>query len=245
MAIDKYLDNITSQHRDKPKFISWLSAHLNKIDSAYNVVKSLDVNFDLDYAIGSQLDMLGQIVGRKRELPFQPMYGYSPILEDEYYRLVLKTKVAMNNWDGTVQSMYTIWDNIFGNDNDLDLQLQDNQDMSFNAYITGYVDLIQQQLIQHGYIIPKPEGVRVNYIGRSKVDFDIYHAMVVNVCKTETWTMDFDQSEKMQLNNYSSIVISQIKTETLALSSQPAVINYMLDENGNYILDQNSNKIVI
>lgn len=245
MAIDKYLDNITSQHRDKPKFISWLSAHLNKIDSAYNVVKSLDINFDLDYAIGNQLDMLGQIIGRKRELPFQPMYGYSPILEDEYYRLVLKTKVAMNNWDGTVQSMYTIWDNIFGNDNDLDLQLQDNQDMSFNAYITGYVDLIQQQLIQHGYIIPKPEGVRVNYIGRSKIDFNIYHAMVVNVCKTETWTMDFDQSEKMQLNNYSSIVVSQIKTETLALSSQPVVINYMLDENGNYVLDQNSNKIVI
>jgi hypothetical protein len=245
MAIDKYLDNITSQHRDKPKFISWLSTHLNKIDSAYNVVKSLDVNFDLDYAIGNQLDMLGQIIGRKRELPFQPMYGYSPILEDEYYRLVLKTKVAMNNWDGTIQSMYTIWDNIFGNDNDLDLQLQDNQDMSFNAYITGYVDLIQQQLIQHNYIIPKPEGVRVNYIGRSKIDFDIYHAMVVNVCKTETWTMDFDQSEKMQLNNYSSIVVSQIKTETLALSSQPLLINYMLDENGNYVLDQNSNKIVI
>lgn len=245
MAIDKYLDNITSQHRDKPKFISWLSAHLNKIDSAYNVVKSLDVNFDLDYAIGNQLNMLGQIVGRKRELPFQPMYGYSPVLEDEYYRLVLKTKVAMNNWDGTIQSMYAIWDNIFGNDNDLGLQLQDNQDMSFNAYITGYVDLIQQQLIQHGYIIPKPEGVRVNYIGRSKIDFNVYHAMVVNVCKTETWTMDFDQSEKMKLNNYSTMVVNQIKTETIGLSANPITINYMLDENGNYVLDQDNDKIVI
>jgi hypothetical protein len=245
MAIKKYLDNITSEHRDKPKFISWLSAHLDVIDGAYLMAKSLDINFDLDYAIGNQLDILGQVVGRKRTLPFQPMNGFSPTLPDEYYRLVLKTKIAMNNWDGTVPQMYEIWDNIFGNDGDLDLQLQDNQDMSFNAYITGYVDLIQQELIQHGYIMPKPEGVRINLIGRSKIDFDIYHAMVVSVCKTETWVMDFDQSEKMQLNQYSAMVISQIKTETLNLSSIPVTINYMLDENGNYVLDENNERIVI
>jgi hypothetical protein len=245
MPIKKYLNNITSEHRDKPKFISWLSTHLDIIDGAYLVAKSLDINFDLDYAIGKQLDILGQIIGRKRVLPFQPMNGFDPVLPDEYYRLVLKTKIAMNNWDGTVPQMYEIWDNIFGNDGDLDLQLHDNQDMSFDAYITGYVDLIQQELIQHGYIIPKPEGVRINLIGRSKIDFDIYHAAIVNVCKTETWVMDFDQSEKMDLDSYSAMVVSGIKIETLTLSAESIVINYMLDENGNYVLDQKGNKIVI
>jgi FMN phosphatase YigB (HAD superfamily) len=56
---------------------------------------------------------------------------------------------------------------------------------------------------------------------------------------------DFDQSEKMQLNDYSAMVISQIKTETLNLSSIPVTINYMLDENGNYVLDENNERIVI
>lgn len=215
MAIDKYLDNITSQHRDKPKFISWLSKQLTLADHAYIAIKSIDDNFDLDYAIGKQLDVLGEIIGRKRTLTFQPLNGFNPVLDDDYYRLVLKTKVAMNNWDGTVPEMYKIWDNIFGNDNDLDLQLEDNQDMSFNAYITGYVDQIQQDLIQHGYIVPKPEGVRINYIGRSKIDFNLYHGMAVCVNKTEVITMNYDQTQRIQLNNKSAIVVQQIKTEVI------------------------------
>lgn len=244
MAIDKYLDNITSEHRDKPKFIGWLSKSLTIIDHTYLVIKSMDANFDLDYAIGAQLDILGTIIGRKRTLTFQPLNGFNPVLPDDYYRLVLKTKAAMNNWKGTVPEMYQIWDNIFGNDDDLDLQLQDNQDMSFNAYITGYVDQIQQDLIQHQYIIPKPEGVRINLIGRSKIPFNIYHAMVVSVCKTEVITMDLDQSgEKIKLNNYSAMVVSQIKTETISLSNK--VINYIVDENTNHILDEKGNQIIV
>ncbi|WP_230141639.1 DUF2612 domain-containing protein, partial [Clostridium neonatale] len=56
MAIDKYLDNITSQHRDKPKYIAWLSSCLNIIDHAYIMTKNMDNDFDLDNAIGKQLD---------------------------------------------------------------------------------------------------------------------------------------------------------------------------------------------
>jgi hypothetical protein len=245
MAIDNYLDNITSEHRDKPNFIGWLSKNLIVIDHAYLVIKSIDANFDLDYAIGAQLDTLGTIIGRKRTLTFQPMNGFNPVLPDDYYRLVLKTKVAMNNWKGTVPEMYQIWDNIFGNDDDLDLQLQDNQDMSFNAYITGYVDQIQQELIQHGYIIPKPEGVRINLIGRSKIDFSIYHAMVVSVCKTEVIIMDFDQSgEKIKTDNYSVLVVQQIKSETIILSNEPNDFDYLVDQDGNFLIDQDGNNLV-
>jgi hypothetical protein len=224
MAIDSYLNNITSQHRDKPKFIAWLSAHLNIIDDIYNVLKEMDNAFDIDNAIGKQLDTLGIIIGRERTLTFQPLNGFNPVLTDDYYRLVLKAKIAFNMWDGTIPSMYEIWNNIYGSDNDLSLQIKDNQDMSFNAYIAGYTDQIQQDLIQHGYIIPKPQGVRVNYIGRSKITEKQYSAMKVTVSKIETINTSWDPTEKVPLNSYCAMKVGVIKTETIKMEQPSNII---------------------
>ena len=212
MAIDKYLDNITSQHRDKPKLIAWLSSSLNIIDHAYIMTKNMDNDFDLDNAIGKQLDILGQIIGRKRTLTFQPLNGHNPVLDDETYKLVLKAKVAMNMWDGKIESAYEIWNNIF---NDIGLQLQDNQDMSLTAYITGYVNQIRQDLIQHGYIVPKPEGVRINYIGRTPIDFKVHSAMVVYSQQISTIQMSFDPTEKIDMKLHSRITVQGIQKTTI------------------------------
>lgn len=212
MAIDNYLDNITSQHRDKPKFISWLSKNLTIIDHTYLLLKAMDLNFDLDNAIGKQLDTLGTIIGRKRTLTFQPLNGHNPVLDDETYRLVLKAKVAMNSWNGTIPQMYEIWENIF---KDIGLQLQDNQDMSFNAYITGYVNQIRQDLIQHGYIVPKAEGVRVNYIGKSLIDFKPYVGMLVSTSKHEVISMDYDPKETIKFEQYPYLIIQGLNKTTI------------------------------
>lgn len=212
MAIDKYLDNITSQHRNKPKFIAWLSSSLNIIDHAYIMTKNMDNDFDLDNAIGKQLDILGQIIGRKRTLTFQPLNGHNPVLDDETYKLVLKAKVAMNMWDGKIESAYEIWNNIF---DDIGLQLQDNQDMSLTAYITGYVNQIRQDLIQHGYIVPKPEGVRINYIGRTPIDFKVHSAMVVYSQQISTIQMSFDPTEKIDMKLHSRITVQGIQKTTI------------------------------
>jgi len=223
MAINKYLDSITSQHRDKPRFIGWLSANLTIIDNAYTALKSMDDNFDLDNAIGTQLDMLGIIIGRQRTLTFQPLNGFSPIMDDETYRLALKAKIAMNNWDGTIPQMYEIWNDIFGADNDLDLQIQDNQDMSFNAYITGYVDPLQQDLIQHGYVVPKPQGVKVNYIGKSEIDFTPYLGMIVSISKSETITMTYNPKEIINFKEYPTLIIQGLNKTSIKLEGKKGI----------------------
>lgn len=187
MAIDKYLKNITSQHRDKTKYMKWVKFLLETLDDCYNCIESIDINFDIDNAIGVQLDQLGEIIGRKRILTFQPIDDYYPIMDDETYRLVLKTKIAMNNWDGLTESIYQIWKNIF---DDLRLKIKDGQDMSFECMIYGFVNPIRQDLIQKGYIIPKPEGVRINYIGASEIDFFPYIGIMISEIKTET--IDFE-----------------------------------------------------
>lgn len=212
MAIDKYLDNITSQHRDKKKFIAWLSSSLTILDHAYIMTKNMDNDFDLDNAIGVQLDMLGQLIGRKRILTFQPLNGFDPIMTDETYRLVLKAKVAINNWDGKTETAYEIWNNIF---QDIGLRIQDNQDMSMTAYVTGYVNQIRQDLIQHGYIVPKPEGVRINYIGLTPISFNVYSYMVVSSQQTTTINMSFDPVERIPLNLYSRITVQGININTI------------------------------
>lgn len=214
MAIGNYLNNITSQHRDKPKFIAWLSSNLTILDHAYLVAKSININFDLDYAIGKQLDTLGKVIGRERVLTFQPLNGFDPVLDDETYRLVLKAKVAMNSWDGTIPQMYQIWENIF---TDIGLQLKDSQDMSFNAYITGYVNQIRQDLIQHGYIVPKPEGVRVNYIGKSLVDLKPYLGMLVTSSKSESISMSYEPKETVKFEQYSYLTIQGMNKTTINL----------------------------
>lgn len=217
MAIDKYLDNITSQHRDRPKFISWLSKNLTTIDHTYLVLKSMDSNFDLDNAIGIQLDALGESIGRKRTLTFQPLNGFNPILDDNTYRLALKAKVAMNNWDGTIPQMYEIWNDIFGKDSDLDLQIQDNQDMSINAYVTGYVDQIQQDLIQHNYVVPKPQGVKVNYIGKSEIEFKPYSGMLVSVCQTQSITMTYNPKETISFIEHPVMIVQGLNKTSIKL----------------------------
>lgn len=212
MAIDKYLNSITSQHRDKKKFIAWLSSSLTIIDHAYIMTKNIDNDFDLDNALGVQLDMLGQSIGRKRMLTFQPLNDHNPVIDDETYRLVLKAKVAMNNWDGKTESAYEIWDNTF---KDIGLQIQDNQDMSMTAYVTGYVNQIRQDLIQHGYIVPKPEGVKINYIGKTPINFNKYSYIVVSSQQTTTINMIFNPVELISMKEISRITVQGININTI------------------------------
>lgn len=217
MPIESYVASITSEHIDKPNFIAWLSSNLNKIDGAYTVLKGMDSNFDIDDAIGIQLDTLGTIIGRNRTLHFQPISGASPTLDDETYRLVLKAKIAMNNWDGTIPKIYEIWDNIF---TDIQLKIQDNQNMSFNAYILGFVTEIRQDLIQQGYIVPKPEGVKVNYIGRSEVPFTPYSSMIIGCVQSSTTKMSYNPIETVPFKFYSGISVQGISRTVLKVGSK-------------------------
>ncbi|WP_368489334.1 DUF2612 domain-containing protein [Clostridium sp. BJN0013] len=204
MAIDAYLNHITSQHRDKPKFIAWLTAFLNKVDDAYNCIKGFDNDFDIDYAIGNQLDILGQIIGVNRVLNFQPTEDFDPKLDDDTYRLVLKAKIGKNMWQGTLPEIYTIWSNMFP---DLKLNIIDNQDMSMTAVIEGVIGQLKELLIANGYIIPKPSGVRINYVGKSAINFKTYSSMVV--CGNTTTTIQMMQPKyPINFRTYQSMIVN-------------------------------------
>jgi hypothetical protein len=121
----------------------------------------MDLVFDLDVAIGAQLDALGDIAGIGRTVNFQPSGGVSPTLDDDTYRLLIKAKIAQNQWDGTITSLYLVWQALFPGGV---IVIEDNQNMTADIVLTGTFSTIAQELISNGYIVPRPEGVLYTYI---------------------------------------------------------------------------------
>ena len=187
MTKDEYLALITSEHSDKPKFEATVGATVAPLARLQEVLGSLIKEFDIDSAVGVQLDVIGQWVGRSRRIdtpltgvyfswddvtkdgwdsgiwkgPYDPDSGLVD-LPDDAYRLLLKAKVAANNWDGTIPQAYEIWTTAFGTDTYL--LIQDNQDMSMVVGIAGIpLTAVEQALLTNGYIPLKPEGVRIQY----------------------------------------------------------------------------------
>lgn len=157
--ISIYLNRITSEHKIRPKFMALAEARLKPFVELFELLEKIDKSFDLDTAEGNQLDIIGQYVGVSRLLDFQPNNA-DPLLTDPYYRMLLKAQISLNNWDGSIEGIKKIWGNVFP---EYDIQIVDNQDMTTETRITGLQSLFESELIQHGYITPKPMGVQVKY----------------------------------------------------------------------------------
>ena len=186
MTKDEYLALITSEHSDKPKFEATVGATVAPLARLQEVLSSFIKEFDIDSAVGVQLDIIGQWVGRPRRIdtpligvyfawddvvgdgwdsgiwkgPYDPDSGLVD-LPDDAYRLLLKAKVAANSWDGTIPGAYAIWAAVFTSSQ---LVIQDNQDMSMVVGIAGQpLSIVDQALLTNGYVPLKPEGVRIQY----------------------------------------------------------------------------------
>lgn len=134
--ISPYLSLITSEHADKPNFVAWLSAQLQAFADGTAIYGQFTSSYDLDTAVGSQLDVVGQWVGRTRYVAvplsvyfsldtpglgldegiwyesFNPLTGLVA-LPDEQYRIYLKAMVVANQWDGSIPNAYLAWSTLF------------------------------------------------------------------------------------------------------------------------------------
>jgi hypothetical protein len=182
MQISDYLNLITSEHKDKQKFIATVSVNVQIQVAIQAILTSLVDALDIDLALGSQLDVLGEIVGVSRVITVSIAntlftwngvdatgwnYGvwqdqFAPLgtlsLPDDVYRTLIKTKIAANAWDGTTEGAYAIWAQLFSTQQIL---IQDNQDMTMGVVlIGGSIDSLTLGLLTGGYISLRPEGVQ-------------------------------------------------------------------------------------
>ncbi len=161
LPIGYYTGLLTSEWRGSPKFTKLLYMLLKKFDDVSQCLVQMDTALDLDVAVGPQLDMLGQVVGAARTVGFQPSGGVSPVLDDETYRILIKARIGWNQWDGTIDSLYALWARLFPGGQ---IVILDNQNMTATITLTGAFTSITQDLINNGYIIPRPEGVEYTFL---------------------------------------------------------------------------------
>lgn len=186
---DDYLALITPAYRSKPKFTAMIRAIVEPIVAQQAFLEHLPIDFDLDTAIGAQLDVVGEWVGRTRfiSIPianawfswdeewkgweqgvwYQPQYD-TPAgitrLDDETYRTLLRAKIAANNWDGTLPSAKAALEILFP-DGATHILVIDNQDMTISFGVSGVIpSALFIALLSQGYLPLKPEGVRADYL---------------------------------------------------------------------------------
>ena len=189
---DYYKQLIISQYQNSPKFMTWMEDLVALENDQCVVADSVVAAFDIDYAVGLQLDTLGVLIGFPRgiKIPisgifFEWNYTSSPaglrswgtgswrdpseastqmtILPDDAYRQMLKFKILTNNWDGTIPGLYLMWDAIFAVDG-LMLSIIDNQNMTMAITVTGAtIPAVVQYILLGNYLPIKPAGVSITY----------------------------------------------------------------------------------
>jgi hypothetical protein len=158
--VSTYTSLITSEHADKPKFMAMIAACAQPSVDQQNQFRTFPTIFDIDYAVGSQLDALGAWIGANRNVS-KIIAGYT-ILPDPAFRTLLKLTIAENFWDGTVPGAYTIFNSIFTPEG-VTVSIQDNQDMTMNV---TFVNLPSDPVIQGvllNYFNLRPAGVGTNF----------------------------------------------------------------------------------
>lgn len=191
MIPSEYEDLLIIQYADKPKAAATVALLVNQYKKVFDLLESFDINFDLDSAIGKQLDIIGKIVGISRNIegvipkiffgfslnPNARSFGnasfytldqekYSSTqLSDPDYRFFIRMKIAKNH------AKVTMADNDNRNLNSVILAMfdgysyvVDNKDMTTTIYIENSPKAYLLPYLKSLNLIPSPQGVGIKYI---------------------------------------------------------------------------------
>lgn len=193
MTVEKYISLITQEHIDKPDFKATVGIITQAYSDIQDVLHSYTYEFDLDVAIGAQLDAVGLWIGQSRtiSLLIEGVYftwddrvvtGWDSgvwfgigdptneivVLDDITYRKLLYAKILSNNWKGDRESIYAIFDAFVTPTTPI--LVQDNQGQSQPATMImtititeGSMSELELAIIKNGYVIVAPAGVQVVY----------------------------------------------------------------------------------
>ncbi|MCK9802081.1 DUF2612 domain-containing protein [Pseudomonas sp. MAFF 302030] len=178
-------DRIYAQYRDKPKAVAWYAiarAFGGSIEAAAQAVRK---SYDIDTAVGEQLNVIGRIVVAPRSfvgaMPMNPglfdltdgdefgddeaMFSALTIdqdgqLSDDLYRLVIKAKIVKNNGDATIENILDGMNFLLPKANVL--RVTDGEDMSFSIEFYGQITNLERFALLNAGLVPKPQAVRFN-----------------------------------------------------------------------------------
>lgn len=152
--IKKYYENLLIvQYHDKPKAKEMVGEWVECM-TGDSILTELSSAFDIDIAVGKQLDIIGLFVGLGRNN-----------LNDEQYRTLLKMKILKNNTSPTMKNIDDALFAYFGNL----IIVNNNKDMSITYIINNELGDIIDILLNED-LLPSPLGVGVGVIIRTNPD---------------------------------------------------------------------------
>ncbi|MDD2054913.1 DUF2612 domain-containing protein [Pseudomonas putida] len=178
-------DRIYAQYRDKPKAVAWYAIARELGGSIEAAAEAVRKSYDIDAAVGEQLNVIGRIVVAPRSfvgsIPLSPglfditdgdefgddeaMFSALTIdqdgqLSDELYRLVIRSKIIKNNGDATIENILDGMNFLLPRADVL--RVTDGEDMSFSIEFYGQITNLERFALLNAGLVPKPQTVRFN-----------------------------------------------------------------------------------
>lgn len=176
-------DRIYAQYRDKPKAVAWYAIARQLGGSIEAAAQAVRKSYDIDTAVGEQLNVIGRIVVAPRSfvgsIPMNPalfdltdgdefgddgaMFSALTIdqdgqLSDDLYRLVIKAKIIKNNGDATIENILDGMNFLLPRADVL--RVTDGEDMSFSIEFYGQITNLERYALLNAGLVPKPQAVR-------------------------------------------------------------------------------------
>lgn len=171
-----------AQYRTKPKAKAWYEIIPTLAGSMSSAIWGVRNSYDIDNVNGERLNVIGRVVVASRtyiSLPDlypgffhltdgsqfgdpQAMFSELSVaadqsMSDDLYRLVIKSKIAKNNGDATIES---ILDGVsFLLPKATDLRLID-EDGAFSIEFRGEMTQLERWALTNSDMVPRPQGIK-------------------------------------------------------------------------------------
>lgn len=153
--MNEYYSNLLIlQYHGKPKAKATIEASTALLPS--ELILEVLNGFDIETAVGKQLDILGEYVGVNR---YYLVDNQAELLNDEDYRILIKLKAICNTSNLSEKAIEESLYSFFGNS----IRMDTNENMEMTYFVPVSKTPIIQAAIQKE-VLPRPMGVRCSYI---------------------------------------------------------------------------------
>lgn len=172
--IDYYASLLIMQYSEKPNAVAMIKALVEPVIMDKLPLDVMDA-FDIDTAVGDQLDIIAKYVGISRRT-----YTFTEevILDDADFRTLIKVKIIQNNSGTSFAEIQQLLWNLFSGA----IKVFDYQTMNMSyIFDAAYGSVTLAEVFVQQNLLPKPMGVQVGAL--------IYSANINNIFGFRTYTI--------------------------------------------------------
>ena len=151
-----YADLLIIQYHGKPKARSMIEALVDQV-LMNQIPQKLEEAFDLETAVGKQLDILGKRLGVTRNVFLRN--GDPVTLTDTEFRTFIKLQAARMTLAASLYDIQTLLINFFQSS----IRVFDNENMTLDYFVFGESSTLLSVLIKQD-MLPRPTGVGINAV---------------------------------------------------------------------------------